>query len=53
MTLGEKIKLFRHLKGYSQEAMADSLGLSGTGYGKLSVTKRMSPSPDLRKLQRS
>lgn len=35
MTLGEKIKLFRHLKGYSQEAMADSLGLSGTGYGKI------------------
>lgn len=35
MTLGEKIKLFRDLKGYSQEAMADSLGLSGTGYGKI------------------
>ncbi len=35
MTLGEKIKTFRNVKGYSQEYMAMSCGISPTAYGKI------------------
>lgn len=35
MKLGEKIRVFRTLKGYSQEVMAESLKLSVAGYGKI------------------
>ena len=35
MKLGEKIRLLRTLRGYTQEVMADSLKLSITGYGKI------------------
>lgn len=35
MKLGEKIRVFRNLKGYSQEVMADGLGISTAGYGKI------------------
>ncbi len=32
---GEKIRLIREEKGYSQEAVASELGLSVSGYGKI------------------
>lgn len=35
MTIGEKIKHLRTLKGYSQESMADTLGISVTAYGNI------------------
>lgn len=35
MTIGEKIKYLRTLKGYSQESMADTLGMSVTAYGNI------------------
>ncbi|MCY7351197.1 MAG: helix-turn-helix transcriptional regulator [Cytophagaceae bacterium] len=35
MKTGEKIRQLRLQKGYSQEAMADSLGLSTTAYGDI------------------
>jgi transcriptional regulator with XRE-family HTH domain len=35
MKLGNKIRIFRQIKGYSQEAMAESLGISHTAYAKM------------------
>ncbi|MBD2751364.1 helix-turn-helix domain-containing protein [Spirosoma validum] len=35
MKLGEKIRVLRTVKGYSQEVMAELLKLSVTGYGKI------------------
>ena len=35
MTIGSKIKKIREIKGYTQEDMADKLGMSAQGYGKL------------------
>lgn len=35
MKLGNKIRIFRQIKGYSQEAMAENLGISHTAYAKM------------------
>jgi transcriptional regulator with XRE-family HTH domain len=35
MSIGHKIKKIRELKGFTQEDMADKLGMSVQGYGKL------------------
>jgi transcriptional regulator with XRE-family HTH domain len=35
MEIGTKIKVFREIKGLSQENMANDLGMSITGYGKI------------------
>ena len=35
MTIGHKIKKIRELKNYTQEHLADKLGMSLTGYGKI------------------
>jgi transcriptional regulator with XRE-family HTH domain len=35
MKLGNKIRVFRQIKGYSQEVMAENLGISNTGYAKM------------------
>lgn len=35
MRIGEKIKLVRQMRGLSQIEMADTLGLSQTGYGNI------------------
>ncbi len=35
MKLGNKIRVFRQIKGYSQEAMAENLGISHTAYAKM------------------
>ncbi|TAF63373.1 MAG: XRE family transcriptional regulator [Cytophagales bacterium] len=35
MTIGEKIRFFRNLRGYSQEAMAHELNISTTAYAKI------------------
>lgn len=35
MKIGEKIRYIRILKGYSQENMAEMLGISTTGYSKI------------------
>lgn len=34
-TIGYKIKKIRELKNYTQEHLADKLGMSSTGYGKI------------------
>jgi transcriptional regulator with XRE-family HTH domain len=34
-TIGSKIKKIREIKGWTQEAMADKVGMSVQGYGKL------------------
>ena len=34
-TIGDKIKKIREIKGFTQEAMADKLGMSVAGFGKL------------------
>ncbi len=35
MTIGEKIKVLRTLKGFSQEKVSEMLGMSITGYQKI------------------
>lgn len=35
MIIGEQIRHFRNLKGYSQDTMADLLGISVTAYGNI------------------
>ena len=35
MEIGTKIRKIRELKGFSQENMAEELGMSVTGYGKI------------------
>ena len=35
MNLGEKIRRIRHLKALKQETLADKLGMSVNGYGKI------------------
>jgi transcriptional regulator with XRE-family HTH domain len=35
MKLGNKIRIFRQIKGYSQEVMAENLGISHTAYAKM------------------
>lgn len=35
MSIGHKIKKIREIKGYTQEYMADKIGMSTAGYGKL------------------
>lgn len=35
MTLGDKIRTFRVIKGYTQEVMSDNLGISPTAYAKI------------------
>jgi transcriptional regulator with XRE-family HTH domain len=35
MKLGNKIRVFRQIKGYSQESMAENLGISHTAYAKM------------------
>jgi transcriptional regulator with XRE-family HTH domain len=35
MTIGEKIRCIRHLRGLKQESVAEQLGMSVNGYGKI------------------
>jgi transcriptional regulator with XRE-family HTH domain len=35
MKLGEKIRMIRHLKNFKQETVAELLGMSVNGYGKI------------------
>lgn len=35
MTIGDKIRILREMKGYSQEYMAEQVGMSQTGYSKI------------------
>jgi XRE family transcriptional regulator, regulator of sulfur utilization len=39
MTIGEKIRSLRTIKGYSQENIADILGISSIAYGDIERNK--------------
>lgn len=43
MKIGDKIRSLRIIKGYSQENMADILGISSIAYGDIEVIRRCQP----------
>lgn len=52
MKIGDKIRSLRIIKGYSQENMADILGISSIAYGDIEVIRLMSATQDWNKSPR-